>query len=208
MEISSDASLIIRAPLRIPFIEIQKIVFSKRNWIINKQRIAREKRLQGFPKNFMERDEFLYLGKKYPLVILENAVNPLFFNKEFRIIRNYLPSARELFIDWYKKQAQSKIKERLDFYSDSLGYKYNKFGISNARKRWGSCNSKGNIYINWRLIMAPIDIIDYVVIHELAHLKERSHSKKFWERVKIIQGDYKQRRIWLKENAQLLIMDT
>ena len=208
MEISSDASLIIRAPLRIPFIEIQKIVFSKRNWIINKQRIAREKRLQGFPKNFTERDEFLYLGKKYPLVILENAVNPLFFNKEFRIIRNYLPSARELFIDWYKKQAQSKIKERLDFYSDSLGYKYNKFGISNARKRWGSCNSKGNIYINWRLIMAPIDIIDYVVIHELAHLKERSHSKKFWERVKIIQGDYKQRRIWLKENAQLLIMDT
>lgn len=208
MEISSDASLIIRAPLRIPFIEIQKIVFSKRNWIINKQRIAREKRLQGFPKNFMERDEFLYLGKKYPLVILENAVNPLFFNKEFRIIRNYLPSARELFIDWYKKQAQSKIKERLDFYSDSLGYKYNKFGISNARKRWGSCNSKGNIYINWRLIMAPIDIIDYVIIHELAHLKERSHSKKFWERVKIIQGDYKQRRIWLKENAQLLIMDT
>jgi len=208
LEISSDASLIIRAPLRIPFIEIQKIVFSKRNWIINKQRIAREKRLQGFPKNFMERDEFLYLGKKYPLVILENAVNPLFFNKEFRIIRNYLPSARELFIDWYKKQAQSKIKERLDFYSDSLGYKYNKFGISNARKRWGSCNSKGNIYINWRLIMAPIDIIDYVIIHELAHLKERSHSKKFWERVKIIQGDYKQRRIWLKENAQLLIMDT
>ncbi len=208
LEISRDASLIIRAPLNISLNEIQNIVFLKRDWITSKQRVAREKRLQTFPKNFLGRDEFLYLGEKYPLVILESSAHPLLFYDEFRLMREYIPFARKLFIDWYKEQAYSKIKERLDFYSDLLVYKYNKFGISNAKRRWGSCNSKGNIYINWRLIMAPLCIIDYVVVHELVHLKERNHSKKFWDRVKITHEDYKQSRKWLKENGHLLMIDT
>lgn len=207
MEITPDARLVIHAPLRISLNDIEKLLFSKRSWIEKKKKIAREKRLISAPKKFLDREEFLYLGESYPLVILENAENPLSFDKEFRLMRRYLLSAQRLFVDWYKKQADLKIKERLDFYSELLGCKYSKFAVSNAKRRWGSCNGKGNIYVNWRLIMAPPCIIDYVVVHELFHLKERNHSKKFWDKVKIIHSDYKQKRKWLKENGYLLMIE-
>ncbi|MCK4905191.1 M48 family metallopeptidase [bacterium] len=207
LEISGDASLIVRSPYGVSLNDIRKIIFEKKDWITSKQKIARERRLQTFPRKFSEREEFLYLGKSYPLIILETAANPLSFDKEFRLIRKHLSSAQRLFIDWYKKQAYLKIKERLDFYSELLGYKYSKFALSNAKRRWGSCNGEGNIHINWRLVMAPHHIIDYVVVHELFHLKEKNHSKKFWDKVKTIHGDYKRKRKWLKENGHLLIIE-
>ncbi|MBU1048128.1 MAG: SprT family zinc-dependent metalloprotease [Candidatus Omnitrophota bacterium] len=207
LEIAHDASLIVRVPHNVSLNDIQKVVFEKRDWIANKQRFIRERRLKAFPKKFLDIEEFFYLGESYPLVILENAQSPLLFDREFQLRRENLLSAKRLFVDWYKKQASLKIKERLDFYSDLLGYEYNKFGISNAKRRWGSCNGKGNIYVNWRLIMAPLDVIDYVVAHELTHLAHRNHSRKFWNRMEIIQSDYKQRRKWLKENGHLLMID-
>jgi len=204
LEISQDARLIIRAPYEVSLHDVQKVVFEKSSWIKAKQKIARQRCLQKMPRNFLERENFLYLGESYPLIILENSKSPFLFDKEFRLMRKYLSSAQRLFVDWYKKQADLKIKERLNFYSELLGCKYNKFAVSNAKRRWGSCNSKGNIYINWRLIMAPPLILDYVVVHELVHLRERNHSKKFWGRVGKVYADYKDKRRWLKENGYLL----
>lgn len=205
LEITPDARLIVRAPLKISLSDIKKLLLGKLSWIREKQKIAREKHLASPSEKFSDMEEFLYVGESYPLVILENSECPLSFNKGFQLVRDYLPSAQKLFIEWYKKQAYSKIKERLDFYSNLSGYTYRRFAVSDAQKRWGSCSSKGNIHINWRLIMAPLNIIDYVVIHELVHLKERNHSKKFWDKVKIIRSDYKQRRKWLKENGHILM---
>ncbi len=207
LEVTRDAGLIIRAPQRISLGDIQKIVLSKRDWIESKQKIAREKRLTSAPKRFLDREEFLFLGDSYPFLIVENADRPLSFNEGFRLMRKYLTFAEKLFIDWYKKEAYRKIKERVDWHSNLLGFKYNKFGISSAKRRWGSCNSKGNIYICWRLIMAPPHIIDYVVVHELVHLVEKNHSRKFWSRVGEILSDYKDSRRWLKENGHLLVID-
>lgn len=207
LEITRDAGLIVRAPLRISLGDIEKMVFEKRAWIEKKQRIAREKRLKSAPVRFADREEFLYLGESFPLLIVENADTPLSFNKGFWLMRKYLPSAKKLFINWYRNEAFKKIKERVDWHSNSMRLKYSKFGISNAKKRWGSCNSKGNIHISWRLIMAPLRVIDYVVVHELVHLTERNHSKKFWDRLKIIRPDYKKSRRWLKGNGHLLVIE-
>ena len=207
LEVTRDARLIVRAPLRISLGDIEKIVFEKRAWIENKQKIAREKRLKSAPVRFTDREEFLYLGDSYPLLIVENADTSLSFNKGFWLMRKYLPSAKKLFINWYRKEAYRKIKERVGLYSDLMRLKYSKFGISNARRRWGSCNSKGNIHISWRLIMAPLRIIDYVVVHELVHLTEKNHSKKFWNKLGIIRPDYKKSRRWLKENGHLFVIE-
>ena len=129
------------------------------------------------------------------------------FDKGFKLSRNYLPGARESFTLWYKNQAYIKIKESLDFYSHLSGLKYNNFKLSNARKRWGSCSGKDDLYFSWLLIMAPPEVVDYVVVHELVHQKEKNHSKDFWKKVEGIMPDYKKHRKWLKENGHLLTLD-
>ena len=206
LEVAHDATLIVRAPERTPIDFIEKFIFKKRFWIQEKQRIAREKYQKIVLKEFVNGEGFLYLGDFYRLFIVDHSKIPLFFNNEFQLSKNYLPNARQVFIDWYKKEAYRKIKERLNWYSKLTGLKYNEFKITNARKRWGSCNTKGNLYFSWRLIMAPLNIIDYVVVHELAHLAEKNHSKSFWNKVKIIFPQYRESRQWLKENEHLLVI--
>lgn len=104
-------------------------------------------------------------------------------------------------VDQYKIQAYEKIGQRLNWYSTVTGLKYRSFKISGAKSRFGSCTSKGVLSFSWRLIFFPQEIMDYVVVHELTHLKEFNHSKGFWERVGLVLPDYKRHRKWLKENG-------
>jgi predicted metal-dependent hydrolase len=86
------------------------------------------------------------------------------------------------------------------------GFREMKVRISSARTRWGSCSQKGNLSFTWRLVMAPPDVIDYVVVHELCHTREMNHSRSFWEQVEAILPDFRQRRRWLKEYGKLLVL--
>ena len=101
----------------------------------------------------------------------------------------------------YKKKAGEIIPKRISAWSGITGWQPKKVRLSNAKSRWGSCNAKGTVAINWRLVFFSIEIVDYVVVHELAHLVERNHSKRFWEQVKRHIPDYKGRKKWLKENG-------
>ena len=206
LEIACDAGLIVRVPEGASLDYIEKVVYEKRFWIQKKQKITREKYEKMAPKEFVNGEGFLYLGNTYRLSIVARGDVPLSFDKEFWLSRNYLLNARQVFITWYKQEAYQKIKERLDWYSTLFGFKYNKFKITDARKRWGSCSVKGNLHFSWRLIMAPLKIIDYVVIHELVHLREKNHSKKFWSKVKVLLSDYERHREWLKVNGDLLVI--
>jgi predicted metal-dependent hydrolase len=204
LEIAHDASLIVRAPYRTPLDFIEKIVFNKRLWIKQKQEFVRDKYTKITPKEFVNGEGFLYLGDMYKLEIVDALNMPMLFNNGFRISRENIDSAKEILVAWYKEQAYQKISERVICRSSLSGLRYNKIRISNAQRRWGSCSAKGNLNFSWRLIMAPLRIIDYVVVHELAHIEENNHSKKFWDKVKIMMPDYKQYKKWLKENRHLL----
>ena len=103
-----------------------------------------------------------------------------------------------------KKESAYLIKERLDLYSLKMGVKYDSFRISSARKRWGVCYRRADIRINWKLAKAQEEILDYVAVHELAHIKEKNHSKRFWALVAKILPDHKNHRKWLKENGHRL----
>ncbi|MCK5569045.1 MAG: M48 family metallopeptidase, partial [Spirochaetes bacterium] len=105
---------------------------------------------------------------------------------------------------WYKEQAYKKIRERLDRYSVVSDIQFKKFTISNAQKRWGSCSSRGNLHFSWRLIMAALRVVDYVVVHELVHIREQNHSAKFWKKVELLLPDYRSNRQWLKLNGYSL----
>jgi len=204
LQITDDATLIVRAPFYVSDQIIRKVIIKHINWI-NKKRKEVLARDPGFvKKEFVNGESFLYLGRHYKLTIVKNQERPLIFKNGFFLSVEYLPIAKEVFMNWYRQKAYQKISERVEWYAKKRGFKYNKINITNAQKRWASCSSKKNLNFSWRLIMAPLRVIDYVVIHELVHLEEKNHTKDFWSKVKLLMPDYEKYKDWLAKNGYLL----
>lgn len=104
----------------------------------------------------------------------------------------------------YRKKARERLAERSAYFAALMGVTYNRISVGAAKTRWGSCSAQGNLNFHWKLILMPPQVLDYVVVHELAHRKEMNHSPRFWAEVEKIIPDYKQRRKWLKENGGLI----
>jgi predicted metal-dependent hydrolase len=202
--VNPDASLTVRAPLHMLEGGILKFVKSHEDWIRKNQAKARL-HAPPVPKRYQDGESFPYLGKMYPLQVVTVKSPALTWHPTgFILARRHLSKAEELFLRWYKKQARALITERVASLAQQHGFSYQKMHISSARTRWGSCSSLGTISFTWRLVMAPLEIVDYVVIHELVHTKIRNHSKDFYTRVGKILPDYKKRIGWLKRNGKFL----
>ncbi len=197
--VQRDGSLVVRAPLRASNRQIQELVQKKEKWIMDKQEAARRTYAKTQPKEFVEGEEFLYLGKPYKLAIVDGNQPPLTLGDRFYLAKSALPHAAVLFKTWYTQQARQVISERVAWYAAQNGFIYQRVNITGARTRWGSCGPRGSLNFSWRLVMAPLRVIDYVVIHELAHLKQKNHSKAYWEEVKRLMPDYQQQINWLKQ---------
>ena len=204
LHISDDATLIVRAPLKASEKTIMGVVLKHKEWIEEKKREIKAREPKFSPKEFVNGEGFLYLGEWYRLKIEDNQEVPLKFVNGFYLSRNALPQAKDVFIEWYKNMAYEKISERVNWYAQQRGFKYKKVNITSAQRRWGSSSSNGNLNFPWRLIMAPLTVIDYVVIHELVHTVERNHSKAFWVKVKMLMPNYERYKEWLRKNGYLL----
>jgi len=204
LEIDNNAFLIVRAPYRLSDSIIGNFIKRKTSWISKKQKIAREIKTKQSEKKFISGENFLYLGHNYPLAIVDRSIPPLAFENCFLLARCYRSRAKEAFIKWYKNEARRIIEQRVGIYCDKLGLMHKKINISNAQKRWGSCGRNNSLNFSWRLIMAPLDVIDYVVVHEVSHLQYKNHSKKFWRLVEKLFDAYKLHKKWLRENEYLL----
>jgi predicted metal-dependent hydrolase len=206
IEVTGEARLVVRAPLRTSPEDIDKFIEKKRLWILKKQGEAQQRLERAAPKRFVSGEEFLFLGNSYKLTVVDDGKAPLSFDNGFALSQNRQTDARSLFVEWYKIRAQEVIQERLLYYSGLSGIEFTLFRITSAQKRWGSCNSKGNLHFAWRLVMAPLPVVDYVVVHELAHIVEKNHSARFWRRVERILPDYRERRAWLRNNGTVLAL--
>ncbi|MEI6588048.1 MAG: SprT family zinc-dependent metalloprotease [Candidatus Moraniibacteriota bacterium] len=204
--ISHDATLVVRAPMRTPLYYIEKLVEEKFAWIERKMREF-EKRPKAEKKTFFEGEEFLYLGKKYKLALTNGLKIETTEDLELLFPKVFLWRAQHRMLDWYKKQAHKEIAERTKIIAEKLNLKYSSLKISNAKTNWGSCGPKNSLNFNWRLIMAPERVVNYVIIHELMHILEKNHSRKFWDKVAVVMPDYKQARKWLKENSKVLTLE-
>jgi len=204
LQVTDDAKLVVRAPFNADDETIIEIVLKYRRWIEEKKKAIEARNSKLSRKEFVDGEGFLYLGRYYKLNIVEDQSEPLKFEGAFYLSRYALPHAQEIFMQWYKDKAFEKISERAGLYAKKRGFKYNRINITNAQKRWGSCSFKGNLNFSWRLIMAPLPVLDYVVIHELVHLEERNHAKSFWDKVKTLMPDYKIHSNWLLKNGYLL----
>ena len=201
--VNGDATLTVRAPLKMPPLEIERFLNQKRAWVARKIRQA-QSRPRPSRKEFLNGEKFLYLGHEYPLQIVDGLKSGLEFSGAFRLARESQGKARSIFFHWYQYQARNILNERVKVYAQTMGLNYRAVKINDAKTRWGSCASSSNLNFTWRLIMAPLFVLDYVVVHELAHIPIKNHSRKFWEKVKMTMPQYQEAVGWLNHNGGLL----
>ena len=190
----TENGLVIHAPKRISQSHLESIIVLKADWIRKKLETLIENKLPAM--QWQHGETLLFMGNTISLAV-EHDIRSKAVEYEPGVLQLAMPNhldptliARKV-IQWYKKQALIDFARRLEIFSSKLGVSFTSFNLSNAGSRWGSCNSRKEIRLNWRLLQAPPHIINYVVCHELAHLKEMNHSAKFWATVASIYPDYK-----------------
>ena len=204
--IQRDGSLTVRAPLRMSEAHILEFVQNHAEWIREKQAQAKASPPPS-KKHYVNGETFLYLGREYPLTIVAPQRSALTFSaNKFHLTNSKIPKARQVFIRWYKTQALAVISERVAFHANQNKFTWRKIRITSARTRWGSCSTNGTLSFTWRLVLAPPEVIDYVVVHELTHTQIRNHSPIFWRRVAEIIPEFKQHVSWLKKNGRFLTL--
>ncbi len=190
----TDDGLIVHAPKRIFQFQLQELLQEKSNWIIKKL-AAREQNYVP-PIRWQDGETLQLLGNPFTLFAIQHSKNKQpQFDHDSLTIATPEPDNTDLIqrkvIQWYKKQALTDFSRRLEILAAKLNVATPPLKLSNAQSRWGSCSSRGDIRLNWRLLQAPPHIINYVICHELAHLKEMNHSAKFWAVVESIFPEYK-----------------
>jgi predicted metal-dependent hydrolase len=201
--IERDGSLTVRAPKRAALRDIEQFIQEKAGWIVR----TREKLQAIFDipeKKFVDGEKFLFLGNEYELKLTTPQRPTLKFDGKFTLAGTAQKRAMLLFTRWYREQALRTFSERVHYYAALHGFQPKQVKVTSAKTRWGSCSSNGTLNFTWRLVMAPLEIIDYVVIHELAHLRVKDHSSKFWNLVESIDPHYKLKRKWLRLNGEKL----
>ena len=203
LSINENSDLVVRAPHRVSDDEIQKFISEKSDWIDKKQRLIKAHLKDS--ENQLSNDQCLYLGSLYQLKIDNNNVEPISFNGDMFTIANVNREEISLPLkSWYKKRFIEVALPRLSYFSEKHKLKVNQVRVKEQKTLWGSCSSKNNINLNYLLIMAPMKVIDYVIVHELVHTIHKNHSAKFWQKVETIMPNYKDARYWLKENGHQL----
>ena len=206
LQINENAELIVRAPRHVSQNRIHQFISEKEAWIIKTQQKMRA-RQDDIEQNseFKDGKKVLFLGEEYEISLNGKIKHIKIHDNVMEFPFEKIERAEAFLTQWYKKKAREIIPPKVAHYAKYLGLSYNKIGISSAKKRWGSCNSKGSINFSYRLIMTPPSIIDYVIVHELMHLREMNHSPRFWAHVESVIPDYKKRRKWLKDNQYKFI---
>ena len=186
--------LVVHAPKRIFAFQLNQILQEKSNWILSKLEHRADTQIENI--EWLDGEHLLYLGQDIQLSIVPSQTNKmLVFEANVLSIATPTPNNHKLIsrkvIQWYKNQAALDFSRRLEVLAAKLGVATPPLTLSNAQSRWGSCNSRGEVRLNWRLLQAPPHIINYVICHELAHLKQMNHSAKFWAVVESLFPNYK-----------------
>lgn len=200
-----DGRVVVRAPLHLSERAIRNLVEGKKDWVASRQAEFARKQIPA--RRFIPGETFLYQGQSFPLVITDVQRPALRLTTQFELSRSYLSRARQVFERWYRLQAAQVIGERVVLFAAQFNLRYQSVRIGAARTRWGSCSNKGTLNFTWRLVMAPLDVVDYVVVHELAHLLVPNHSAAFWRQVESMLPNYRACRDWLKQHGHTLTLD-
>ena len=201
--IERDGTVTVIAPENSTDKEIEEVIKKKEyqiykslaEWeLTNSTKIERE---------FVNGQSYLYLGRNYRLeIVKEEQKKPLILKNGYFLLRKKDESkAKKIFIEFYKEKGLQKIVERVERYQKRINVNPKQIRIMELKNRWASCSEKGNLNFHWKCIMAPLDVLNYIVVHELAHLIHKNHIKAFWNEIDKMIPDYQKHMEWLRING-------
>lgn len=203
--VERDRTVMVQAPVGTDPEKIHAVVEGRKLWLYEKMRHPQKYGEPADPpgKEIVNGESVLYLGRSYRIELVDGA-GEIEFGQTFRVPKTLAQQKGTVLRSWYKEKAQEKIPPRVAHYARSLGVSYNLAKISDSKYQWGSCTPQNNLNFNWRLIKAPMFVIDYVIVHELAHLLEPNHTPRFWNIISAQIGQMEKAKVWLKEHGGLL----
>lgn len=216
VSISVDANgVYVTAPAQTTTEKIKEIVYQKATWIRAQLFHFNEMIDESHQRSFLSGEKLPYLGRQYRLKVFknENVLQPIFkFQQGTFIAMLPLQITEEqhravllpLYEQWIKEKGKAFVRNRINRFTLKLQQEPTNIKIKDQQQRWGSCTANGQVLINWRILLAPVSIIDYVLAHELAHLKYMDHSKAFWDTLGMLIADYEERKEWLRVNGKNL----
>ncbi|MEQ1559719.1 MAG: SprT family zinc-dependent metalloprotease [Methyloglobulus sp.] len=206
------------APFQVPEHKLHQFVQAKQQWItqaLNKMAAASPQQTDFVPAQYKTGAEMTYLGNHYPLMLKPSKLKrvKVEFADGYTIHvpdamkpDDCQPAIREAMIRWMKKQTKQHVEQMVEIHASKQQLFPRAITIKTQKSRWGSCGIHNDININWLLIMAPKEVLEYVVVHELCHIKVKNHSSKFWSLVAEHMPDYQNRRNWLKKQGRSLML--
>lgn len=205
--VERDRSVVVSAPEGTSPEKIRQVVESRKLWLYEKTRHAQKYNPLPHPpgKELVAGESLFYLGRQYRIELVEGG-NQIEFVQKFLVPRA-LAGKSPRFRNWFMARAEEKILPRVAVHARNLGVSYKEAKIGDGKYRWGSCTPNDNVIFNWRLIKAPMFVIDYIVVHELAHLIEQNHTPRFWNIVKAQAPSMEKARAWLQKWGELLEQD-
>jgi len=215
--VNSQAQMLVYAPHAFPAKDIQRFIAAKSDWVRRKVAEARQAQDGLAGRGYHEGAEFLFLGKTYPLRIVSSPAKRPSFGFDGNAWTVTVPQstppdslaliAKKQFVVWYQEQAKEIFPSRIFNYSRIMQLDPEKIAVKTQKRSWGSCSyHRRSINLNWQLVMAPTEVMDYVVVHELAHLRHPNHSRSFWRLVEKFFPRYRLCRQWLNKNRLRLIL--
>lgn len=205
ISVERDRSIVVKAPDGTADETIRRLVETKRQWLFNKLNHTQKYQPSHAPgKEVVNGESAAYLGREYRIEMAETESGGIEFSRRFLIPRTHRTQRKKVLKDWYVSRAKENILPRVELRARDLGVIIQGARIVDNRYRWGSCTVKDRVNLNWRLIKAPMYVIDYVIVHELAHLLEANHTPRFWNIVRAKAPNSEKAKNWLKEHGQVL----
>jgi len=197
LRVNRDGSVTVRAPRFVTKSTVEQFIGKRTAWIVEKQKYFEQLLVLYPPKEFKNGESFQFLGRNLRLR-LKHVIN-------LKTPKCKVESGRlKLFL--YAKHTELRTAAFVRKHSSALAVKSGRISVVDQKKRWGSCSRKGDIRINWRLALMPPAVIEYIIVHELCHLKVHDHSPKFWNIVKSVLPDYENRRAWLRQHGPAVFL--
>ena len=206
ISVERDSKVVVHAPEGTSDEKINEVVNAKRQWIYDKLNHPQKYKVSPHApgKELVNGESAFYLGRQYRIELVKEGLDEIKFEQRFLIPAVQASKRTEVLQKWYIEKAKEKIVPRVKHHASQLGVQVSGIKIVSNRYRWGSCTLNNNVNFNWRLIKAPMFVIDYVIVHELAHLIEANHTARFWNIVRAQVAMMDKARDWLKEHGQLL----
>jgi hypothetical protein len=206
LQVSPNAEVMVRAPRWAPAGIIDRFVKDRLPWL--QRTLERVQKNRKIPRQFTDGEIFDVWGRTYSLSLIDSPTRKIKASIEndrllVGLTRDRWTAAilRPAIREFYRQQLSAQLELKLPERAALMGVRYQTFSIGFAEHRWGSCIAGGRLRFNGRLAMMPPEIMDYVIVHELAHLKELNHSSRFWTHVKTIRPTYQEERRWLRLNG-------